>query len=107
MQDYQLYKIRIKHDTGVINVRVYAHSEQHAKQRVMSVESCPDRAILKVELCPFKVTSNLSKRHFTIYKDGSKYRTERMSPEEFLDAEYWQPSDWGLYLKTSQSYTKI
>ncbi len=107
MQDYQNYRVRIKHDTGVINMRVYAYSEDHAKQRVMTAEHCPERAILKVEPYPFKVTCNRSKRHFTIHKDGSKYRTERMSPEEFMAAQYYDPTDWRVYLKTSQSYTKL
>ena len=49
-------------------------------------------------------TPNHSKRTFTIVKDGSKYRTNRMSSEEFNDALYWTEKDWNDYLKTSQDY---
>jgi len=54
-----------------------------------------------------KITSNKNKRHYTINKDGVKYRTEKMTKEEFLAAEYYDLIDWKNYLKVSQSYKKI
>ena len=53
----------------------------------------------------FKVVSNKQKRHFTIYKNGNKYRADLLSKEEFEQMEEWVESDWNNFLKTSTSYT--
>lgn len=56
-------------------------------------------------------TSNERKRHFTLYvsyKDGSKtkYRTTKMSKEEFEDCKNNTSNDWEQFLK-SDDYYKI
>ena len=48
----------------------------------------------------FKVTSNKSKRHYTIYLNGVKYRTMPMSKIEFDEAYFNTLNDWKNYLKT-------
>lgn len=52
---------------------------------------------------------NKKKKTFTIrkYIDGellAKYRTTKMSKEEFNDHLYFMECDWQNYLKTSGSY---
>lgn len=51
-----------------------------------------------------KVTPNNSKRTFTLRTDGAKYRTIRMSREEFEGAKYWTGNDWSQFLKTDEYY---
>ena len=51
-----------------------------------------------------KATANRSKRTFTIRKNGSVYRTNTLSKEQFEEAEYRTPSDWNNFLRTSQDY---
>ena len=51
-----------------------------------------------------KVTPNDSKRTFTIRIDGAKYRTTRISRDEFEDAKYWTGNDWNQFLKTDEYY---
>jgi hypothetical protein len=56
-----------------------------------------------------KVTSNQSKRTFTIrkYDNGhvyAKYRTYPMSKEEFEDCEMNTEGDWKVFLNSSQEY---
>lgn len=56
-----------------------------------------------------KVTANKSQRTFTIrtYVDGklsSKYRTIKLSKEEFQNAEYNTDNDWKQFLKTDEYY---
>lgn len=54
----------------------------------------------------FKITSNKSKRHYTIKTDIEKYRTLQMSKEEFNNAEHWTGNDWNQFLKTNE-YFKV
>ena len=51
------------------------------------------------------ITANKSKRTFTIRKNGSKYRTTRMSKQEFETCFYNTLSDWDSFLKSNQYYT--
>lgn len=52
-----------------------------------------------------EVTSNKSKRHFTIIKqDGTRYRTFPMSKEEFSNNQYNTLNDWEQFLKTDEYY---
>ena len=55
-----------------------------------------------------KVTSNQSKRHFTIYSNGVKFRTLPMSREEFENAEFWTEGDWKDFLnRNSGAYYEV
>ena len=45
-----------------------------------------------------KITSNKSKKTFTIRKENSKFRTIEMSKKEFEDFEYNTISDWKYFL---------
>jgi hypothetical protein len=40
--------LSVKHDDGMLDIHVMDTSEQSARQRVMSAEGCPERAIRKV-----------------------------------------------------------
>jgi hypothetical protein len=51
-----------------------------------------------------KVTPNNSRRTFTLRTDGAKYRTIRMSREEFENAKAWTGNDWSQFLKTDEYY---
>lgn len=52
-----------------------------------------------------KVTSNQSLRHFTIIKDdGTKYRTFKMSIDEFIENENSTLLDWEQFLKSDEYY---
>lgn len=53
-----------------------------------------------------KVTSNKSKRTYTIRVNGSKYRTYPMSKEEFNSCYYNTETDWNQFLR-SPGYYKI
>jgi hypothetical protein len=54
-----------------------------------------------------KITSNKSKRTYTIKNDYAKYRTFTMSKQEFDSAYYWTENDWKQFLKTDEYYKKI
>ncbi len=54
-----------------------------------------------------KISSNKSKRQFTIIKNGLKYQTEPQTKTEFENMEYWTPGDWNDYLKREQDYKRI
>jgi hypothetical protein len=59
-----------------------------------------------------KVAPNRSKRTFTIrcyYPDGTilKYRTNKMSGEEFKECEHNTPGDWLNFLWSSGDYYTI
>ena len=47
-----------------------------------------------------KITSNKSKRTFTIRKEDSKFRTLQMSRDEFDECEYNTTEDWKYFLRT-------
>jgi hypothetical protein len=51
------------------------------------------------------ITSNKSKRHYTIRKNGVVYQTEKLTKEEFDNFAYNTNEDWQNYLRKSQSYT--
>ena len=51
-----------------------------------------------------KVTPNERNRTFTIRTDGAKYRTLRMSMDDFASAKYWTGNDWSQFLKTDEYY---
>ena len=51
-----------------------------------------------------KVTPNNSKRTFTLRTDGAKYRTIRMSRQEFEGAKSWTGNDWSQFLKTDEYF---
>jgi len=51
-----------------------------------------------------KVTANYSKRTFTIRKNGSKYRTFKMSVVEFSMELGNTEGDWKQFLKSGDYY---
>ena len=51
-----------------------------------------------------KVSSNKSKRTFTIVTDAAKYRSYPMSKEEFKSCEYTTGNDWANFLKSDDYY---
>lgn len=52
-----------------------------------------------------KISSNKSKKTFTIKTESSKYRTLPMSKEEFSSAIHWTGNDWQQFLKTDEYCT--
>ena len=50
------------------------------------------------------ITSNKGLRHFTIYKEGVKYRTNSLSKEEFEELDNNTINDWNMFLRNSQDY---
>ena len=53
-----------------------------------------------------RVSKNRSKRTFTIRTPYVKYRTYKMSKDEFSSAYYWTENDWKQFLKTDE-YFKV
>ena len=51
-----------------------------------------------------KVSSNKSKRTFTIITESGKYRTLPMSREEFNNNLYNTGNDWQNFLKSDEYY---
>jgi hypothetical protein len=51
-----------------------------------------------------KITSNKSKRHYTINVGYATYRTLSMDKIEFESAYYWTENDWKQFLKTDEYY---
>jgi hypothetical protein len=57
-----------------------------------------------------KIRSNQANKTFTIRKydeNGhfvSKYRTNKMSDEEFEDMDYFTQRDWEYFLRSSEEY---
>ena len=51
-----------------------------------------------------KISSNKSKRTYTIRTESAKYRTFPMSKQEFANADYWTGNDWSKFLKTNEYY---
>ena len=51
-----------------------------------------------------KVTSNQSLRHFTIKTESGKYRTHKLSKQEFEQCELNTANDWQDYLKSDDYY---
>ncbi len=55
--------------------------------------------------CELKVSSNKSKRTFTIKTESAKYRTLSFSKEDFQTADmFWTANDWQQFLKTDEYY---
>lgn len=51
-----------------------------------------------------KLSSNESKRTFTIRTESGKYRTFPFSKDEFRSASHWTGNDWQQFLKTDEYY---
>ena len=56
-----------------------------------------------------EVKSNVAAKTFTIRtfvdnKLSAKYRTYKMSKQEFESAKYWTTNDWKQFLKTNDYY---
>jgi hypothetical protein len=52
----------------------------------------------------FRITSNKSKRTFTIKTDVATYRTYPMTKEEFNSCEYNTGNDWMHFLNSNDYY---
>lgn len=53
-----------------------------------------------------KVRPNHSRRTFTLRKNGTTYRTNQMSKDEFQSATYWTGNDWNQFFKTND-YSQV
>ena len=52
-----------------------------------------------------KISSNKSKRTFTIWTKYAKYRTFKFSKLEFEEADFfWTENDWKQFLRTDYYY---
>ena len=51
-----------------------------------------------------KISSNKSKRTFTIVTESAKYRTYPMTKDEFNSCEYNTGNDWQNFLKSNDYY---
>ena len=51
-----------------------------------------------------KATANHAKRYFTIRVDGAKYRTTKMTKDEFYSSLYMTANDWQQYLNGCDDY---
>ena len=49
-----------------------------------------------------KVTSNKTNRTYTIVLNGNKYRTTKLTQDEFEQFEYNTESDWKNYIRTNE-----
>ena len=55
-----------------------------------------------------KITSNKSKRTFTIRKESTKFRTLEMSQNEFDECDNYTNEDWKYFLRSqSGSYYEV
>lgn len=54
-----------------------------------------------------EVKANHSARTFTIRVEGSKYRTTKMSKEEFASNLYNTANDWQNFLSRSGDYSVV
>lgn len=50
------------------------------------------------------IKSNKNKRTYTIRTLSSKYRTHKMSKEEFENAYFWTANDWQQFLNATEEY---
>jgi len=53
----------------------------------------------------FRISANKSRRTYTIRTFGSKYRTYRMTKEEFQSCDNYTGNDWNNFLKSESYYT--
>jgi len=51
-----------------------------------------------------KVSSNKSKRTYTIKTDAATYRTSPMTKDEFESCEYNTGNDWSYFLRSNDYY---
>lgn len=51
-----------------------------------------------------KVTSNNSRRTFTIRTGGVRFRTKKMDKDEFESAKSWTGDDWSQFLETDEYF---
>jgi hypothetical protein len=42
------YKAKLRHDRGVVYIRVMAENEQAAIKQICDIELCPEKAIIKI-----------------------------------------------------------
>ena len=49
-----------------------------------------------------KVTSNKNKRTYTISVNGNKYRTTKLTKQEFDELDYNTEGDWINYIRTNE-----
>ena len=42
------YRVKLKHDHGIVYIRVMAENEREAIKRICDAEKCPERAIEKI-----------------------------------------------------------
>ena len=50
-----------------------------------------------------KITSNKTKRHYTIKVGACIYRAVKLTAQEFNEMSYFTPNDWANYLRTEQT----
>lgn len=62
------------------------------------------KSLITISGKEIKVSKNISKRTYTLRVNGSKYRTNSMSSEEYYQAELWTGNDWNEFLKTDEYY---
>lgn len=65
------------------------------------------KALTTISGKEIKVSSNKSKRTFTIIYNGIKYRTCPMTKDEFNSCLYNTGNDWAQYLRGSNDYYSI
>jgi len=51
-----------------------------------------------------KISSNKAKRTWTLITDAAKFRTNRMSKEEFSNCDFNTGNDWQNFLDSSTDY---
>jgi hypothetical protein len=54
-----------------------------------------------------KISSLKRKRTFTIYFNGSRYRTNQLLKNDFEDMQYYSCIDWIDFLRKSNNYYKV
>jgi len=52
----------------------------------------------------FNLTSNKSKKTWTIRTNGFKYCTYPMSNEDWNSSDFWSGNDWSNFMKTNDYY---
>lgn len=52
----------------------------------------------------FRLTSNKTLRHYTIKTESAKFRTYKLTREEFNNMDYFTGNDWQNFLKTDDYY---
>lgn len=52
----------------------------------------------------FKIRSNKRKRIYTIFINGCRYRTLKLTATEFKEMYYFTEADWRYWLRTNDYY---